>query len=119
MSGAQAARNCIGHDRVKETLCDDCYDPRTGCVFLSCGTFHGIDAGSIYRALHEAAHAQQEDQMPLRFSLSWLWPVRLWLEHNAWNRAPVMMRRLTDADPVTLEGIRSKCIGTYKFRARC
>jgi Zn-dependent membrane protease YugP len=118
MTGAQFARNHLGCHKVRETLVGDCYDPKSRIVYLSYGTFHGIDTGSIYRAAHEVAHALQHEEMPRRFSLNWMWPVRLWLERDAWDRATVMMRTCVEADPVTLEGIRKKNLGTYEARAR-
>ena len=112
VTGAEAAVAVAGREHVRLTRGRDCYHPETLTVFLSEESYHGWDAGSIYRALHEAAHARQHVERPLWFSLRNVRLFRLGIEQDAWRRADVWMKRL-GFDPEEARGEKEMGLRTY------
>lgn len=113
ITGAEAAIAVAGRGHVRITRGRDCYHPETRTVFLSEASYHGWDPASIYRALHEAAHARQHLERPLWFSLRNVRLFRLAIERDAWNRADVWMRRL-GFDPGKTGEERKRGLSSYE-----
>jgi hypothetical protein len=117
MTGAQHARFILGHDRVKQTLGQDCYHAQSCRVYLSRETFEGDDFESWAKAMHEVAHAMQHDESPFLFMLGGRWPFRLWLEHNAWENTAYLMRDIPQFDHLDIKTevkrVRKKYLQTY------
>ena len=106
-----------GRECVRLTMGRDCYHPETRMIFLSAESYHGRDAGAVYRALHEAAHARQHAERPLWFSLRNVCLFRLWIEWDAWARAEVWMRGLGFA-PESLGPVRDKGMMSYAGKTK-
>jgi len=112
MTGAEAAMSVAGRGCVRMTHGRDCYHPETRTVFLSAETYHGWDAGAVYRALHEAAHARQHAGRPFWFSLRHVRLFRLWIERDAWSRADGWLRGL-GLSPAEVRAEREKGLRSY------
>lgn len=90
MTGAQAAIHFLGIHRVRRGP-RDCYHAEMRTVYLGEETWGHVDIWSQLRALHEVAHYCQHINWPLLFSLRNFWPVRAFLEWEAWNKAERML----------------------------
>lgn len=112
MTGAEAAREA-GRVCVRITNGRDCYHPETRTIFLSAGTYHGADAGAVYRALHEAGHARQHEERPFWFSFHYARLFRLAIERDAWKRAERWMRDF-GLEPEAVRGERERGLGSYR-----
>jgi Zn-dependent membrane protease YugP len=112
MTGAEAAGSVAGSGRLRLTRGRDCYHPETGMIFLSAQTHGGSDAGAIYRALHEVAHARQHIERPVWFSLRNVHFLRRWIERDAWRRADVWMRGM-GLEPEDVKAERERGLGSY------
>jgi len=114
-TGAEVAAIFAAGRRVLVTRGRDCYQPETRTIFLSEQTYRGTDAGAIYRALHEAAHARQHAGRPVLFALRNAQPIRLWLERDAWRQAAEWMRK-TGLDPEAAKVEETRCLRSYSHR---
>lgn len=111
-TGAEAAGAVIGRDFVRLTHGRDCYHPETRTIYLSEATYHGTDAGAVYRALHEAGHARQHAERPVWFALRNIWVFRLWIEWDAWRRAATWMRAM-GLDAEAARAVRDEGMKSY------
>lgn len=69
---------------LKCVLGDRClFRWRSRIVVLRPEIAHGTGPASVVIAAHEIAHSQQPRWI---FWLLFLWPMRLWIENDAWNR---------------------------------
>lgn len=91
-TAGQAAIAILGAGLVSATQRGrDCYFPPTTTVCLTRKTFDGTDIDSHMVAMHEVAHALQHRFSPRKFWWSQWWPLRLWLELDAWKNAASMV----------------------------
>jgi len=94
MNAFQAAEHTLGKGRVFITRGRTCYQPETGTVNLAGEICLSRRIENILAALHECAHAHQHAQHPVIFAFRNLWPVRWWLEEDAWRCAHILACQL-------------------------
>jgi hypothetical protein len=94
LNAYRAASITVGSHRVMATHGPTCYHPETMTVNISTEIVFCHKLDSILDALHECGHSQQHRNHPVLFGLRHLWPVRLWLERDAWRKAHAYARIL-------------------------
>ena len=90
----EAAEWALGAGRVFVTRGRTCYQPELRSVYLAGAMCFSRRVECVMEALHECGHAEQHEAHRVLFALRNFWPVRWWLEEDAWRRAHALGEKL-------------------------